>query len=126
MKREIIKTDLAPKAIGPYSQAIKTDHFVFLSGQLPFDPVLGELNAGDIKAQTKQVLENIKAVLEAAGSSLDKVVKASVFLRDMEDFQAMNEVYAVYFGESVPARVTVEVSRLPKDVAVEIDAIAVC
>lgn len=126
MKHEIIKTEHAPQAIGPYSQAVKAGNFVFLSGQLPIDPASGQMITGDIKVQTKQVLENIKAVLLAAGSSLAQVVKVSIFLHNMENFQAVNEVYASYFNESLPARVTVEVSRLPKDAAIEIDVIAAC
>ena len=126
MKREIVATDKAPRAIGPYSQAVRAGGFVFLSGQIPLNPVSMELATGDVKVQTKRVIENLKAVLEAAGSSLDKVVKTTVFLKDMNDFAAMNEVYAQYFGKSVPARATVQAARLPKDVSVEIDAIAIC
>jgi 2-iminobutanoate/2-iminopropanoate deaminase len=134
MKREIVATDKAPKAIGPYSQAVKvsTGHalgpggLIFLSGQIPLDPATGQLVSGDIKAQTKRVIENLKAVLEAAGSSLENVVKTTVFLKNMDDFVPMNEVYAQYFGKTAPARATVQAARLPKDVSVEIDAIAVC
>lgn len=124
MQKKIIKTDNAPKAIGPYSQAVCAGNFVFLSGQLPLNPQTGEIIGDDVKTQTKQVLENVQAVLMAAGSSLNQAVKVGVFLKNMNDFAAMNEIYAKYFGESVPARVTVEVARLPKDVLVEIDAIA--
>lgn len=124
MQRNIISTTNAPKAIGPYSQAISTGQMVFASGQIPLDPQTMEVVTGGIKEQTRRVLENLKAVLETANSSLDKVVKTSVFLKSMNDFLAMNEVYTEYFGKSLPARVTVEVARLPKDVLVEIDAIA--
>ncbi len=123
MKKEI-KTDKAPQAIGPYSQAILAQGMVFVSGQIPINPATGELVAGTIKEQTKQVLENIKAILEAAGSSLDSVLKTTVFLQDMNDFAAMNEVYASYFRPPYPARATIQVGRLPRDVKVEIEAIA--
>jgi 2-iminobutanoate/2-iminopropanoate deaminase len=121
--KEIIATDRGPKAIGPYSQAIRANGFVFLSGQIPFDPATGELVAGDVAAQTTRVLDNVKAIAEAAGSSLDKAVKATVFLKDMNDFAAMNEVYGKYFAHNPPARSTVEVARLPRDVRVEIELI---
>src|SRR5690349_17034662 len=123
MKR-IIATDTAPKAIGPYSQAVIHNSLVFLSGQIPIDPVTNQLVEGDISKQTSRVLDNIKAVLEASGSSLDRVLKTTVFLKDMGNFPAMNEVYARYFGENPPARSTVEAARLPRNVDVEIDAIA--
>ncbi len=126
MKRQTIATDKAPKAIGPYSQAVKAGGLVFLSGQIALDPATGQLVGGDVCAQTRRVIENLKAVLEAAGSSLDKVVKTTVFLKDMNDFAAMNEVYGQYFASGAPARATVQAARLPKDVSVEIDAIAVC
>lgn len=126
MKRDIVMTDMAPRAIGPYSQAIRADGFVFLSGQIPIDPISGQVVQGDVRVQTRQVIENLKAVLEAAGSSLEKVVKTTVYLKDMNDFAAMNEIYAHYFGQSVPARATVQVARLPRDVSIEIDAIALC
>jgi len=126
MKREIVTTDKAPRAIGPYSQAVRAGGFVFLSGQIPLNPISGELVAGDVRVQTERVIRNLKAVLEAAGSSLDNVVKTTVFLKDMNDFAAMNEVYTQYFGKTAPARATVQAARLPKDVSVEIDAIAVC
>ena len=115
----------APKAIGPYSQAIKANGFVFVSGQIPFDPATQQLIDGDIAAQTERVLQNLSGILKAAGSSLDQVVKAGVFLKNMSDFAAMNEVYGRYFTQNPPARSTVEVARLPKDVLVEIDVIAV-
>jgi len=123
MKQEV-KTKKAPEAIGPYSQAIVTQGLVFASGQIAIDPQTGELVAGDIEKQTRQVLTNLKAVLEAAGSSLDKVVKCTVFLQDMNDFARMNAVYAEFFRPPYPARAAVQVARLPKDVKVEIEAIA--
>jgi 2-iminobutanoate/2-iminopropanoate deaminase len=122
--REIISTDKGPKAIGPYSQAIKANGFVFISGQTAFDPAAGKPIEGDTAKQTERTLENLKAILEAAGSSLDRAVKVSVFLKDMNDFSAMNEVYARYFPANPPARSTVEVARLPRDFRVEIDLIA--
>jgi 2-iminobutanoate/2-iminopropanoate deaminase len=122
--KKIIATDAAPKAIGPYSQAVIHNGLVFLSGQIPIDPATNQLIEGDIATQTSRVLDNIKAVLEASGSSLDRVLKTTVFLKDMGNFPAMNEVYARYFGEKAPARSTVEAARLPRNVDVEIDAIA--
>jgi 2-iminobutanoate/2-iminopropanoate deaminase len=122
--KEIIATDKGPKAIGAYSQAVRANGFVFVSGQIPIDPATGDLLVGDIGQQTVRVLENLKAILEAAGSSLDKAVKVSVFLRDMSEFGGMNAVYAKYFSSDPPARATVQVARLPKDVGVEIDVIA--
>ena len=122
-----IQTDLAPQAIGPYSQAIKVtgvNGFIFASGQIPLDPATMQLVDGEIRVQTERVLQNVKAVLEAAGSSLDQVVKTTVFLADMNDFAAMNEVYATFFGVSRPARSTVQAARLPRDVKVEIEVIA--
>jgi 2-iminobutanoate/2-iminopropanoate deaminase len=119
-----VHTPGAPAAIGPYSQAVVANGFVFCSGQIAMDPTTGELVQGDVAAQTRQVLANLRAVLEAAGSSLDRVVKCTVFLRSMDDFTAMNGVYAQVFGDARPARAAVEVSRLPRDVAVEVDAIA--
>ncbi|MGB8952798.1 MAG: RidA family protein [Candidatus Aminicenantales bacterium] len=124
MKREI-KTEKAPKAIGPYSQGIAANNFVFASGQISLDPQTGELVSGGIEDQTRQVLKNISAVLQAAGSSLDHVVKATVFLQDMNDFASMNTVYAEFFKPPFPARAAVQVARLPKDVKVEIEVIAV-
>jgi len=121
---EVISTDNAPQAIGPYSQAVEIRGFVFTSGQIAIEPESGQLIQGGIKEQTKRVLENLQAVLEAADCYLENVVKATVYLADMNDFAAMNEVYAKAFGTASPARTTVEVSRLPKDVRVEIDAIA--
>ncbi len=121
--KEIIATERGPKAIGPYSQAIRANGFVFLSGQIPFDPATGQLIEGDVAAQTVRVLDNVKAIAEAAGSSLDKAVKATVFLKDMNDFAAMNEVYGKYFAHNPPARSTVEVARLPRDARVEIELI---
>lgn len=121
---EVISTDKAPQAVGPYSQAISANGFVFVSGQIAIDPATGQLNQGSTAEQTRQVLKNVSAVLESAGSSLDKVVKATVFIKNMNDFQAMNEVYAEFFAKNKPARACVEVARLPKDVLVEIDAIA--
>ena len=122
--REVIATGHAPAAIGPYSQAIRANGFVFTSGQIPLDPSTQQLMLGDVAAQTDRVLKNLSAILEASGSSLDKVVRCTVFLKNMSDFAAMNEVYDRYFKQSPPARSTVEVARLPKDVLVEIDAIA--
>jgi 2-iminobutanoate/2-iminopropanoate deaminase len=122
--REVISTEKGPKAIGPYSQAIKANGFLFISGQTAFDPSTGKPIEGDTAKQTERIFENLKAILDAAGSSLDRVVKVSVFLQDMNDFSAMNEVYARYFLVNPPARSTVEVSRLPRDFLVEIDLIA--
>ena len=122
--KEIIATDNAPKAIGPYSQAVRLNGAVFFSGQIPLDPVTGELVHGTIQMQTERVLENLKAVVEAAGLTLQDVVKTTVFLKNLSDFGAMNEVYARYFGTNSPARSTVEVARLPRDVHIEVDAIA--
>ena len=122
--KEIIATEKGPKAIGPYSQAVRANGFVFASGQIPLDPATGELLVGDIGQQTARVLENLKAILEAAGSSMDRAVKVSVFLRDMSEFAGMNAVYAKYFPNDPPARATVQVARLPRDVGVEIDVIA--
>lgn len=123
--RETVHTDTAPKAIGPYAQAIRAGGFVFASGQIPIDPGTGQFVPGGIAEQTEQVLKNLSAVLEAAGSSLAQVVKTTVFLADMEQFGAMNEVYARFFAEQPPARATVEAARLPKDALVEIEATAV-
>lgn len=123
--KQIVTTPQAPKAIGPYSQAVSYNGLVFLSGQIPLDPVSGQLVEGGIAEQTTRVLDNIKAVLEAAGSSLEGVLKTTVFLKDMAAFPAMNEVYSRYFPSSPPARSTVEAARLPRDVEVEIDCIAI-
>ncbi len=122
--KKVIATDKAPKAIGPYSQAIVHNGIAYLSGQIPLDPATGQIVEGDIAAQTERVLENIKAVLEAAGSTLDRVLKTTVFLRDMADFAKMNDVYGRYLGETSPARSTIQAARLPRDVSVEIDCIA--
>lgn len=124
MNRTVIKTDKAPGAIGPYSQANVAGGFVFTAGQIALNPATGEIVAADIKAQTRQAMENLKAILEAAGSGLAHVVKTTVFIKDMAEFGAMNEVYGEYFKEAPPARSTVEVARLPKDVRVEIEAVA--
>jgi 2-iminobutanoate/2-iminopropanoate deaminase len=124
--KEIISTEKAPKAIGPYSQAIKKGPFIFVSGQIPIDPQSGKIVEEDIKIQTKQSLQNIKNILETAGSSLKDVVKCTVFLENMDDFTEMNAVYSEFFSENPPARAAVEVARLPKDVLVEIEAIAIC
>ncbi len=122
--KKVIKTDNAPQAIGPYSQAIEVDGFIFVSGQIPLDPSSGEISKGKIEEQTRLVLKNLKAVLEAGGSSLEEVVKCTVFLQDMEDFGQINSVYAEFFKPPYPARAAVQVARLPKDVKIEIEAIA--
>jgi len=122
--RDVIATDHAPEAIGPYSQAIRAAGLVFTSGQVAIDPATQQVIAGDIAAQTDRVFKNLSAVLKAAGTSLDKAVRCTVFLKSMGDFAAMNEVYGRYFGQAPPARTTVEAARLPKDVLVEIDVIA--
>ncbi len=123
--KEIIATDQAPRAIGPYSQAVRSGNFVFASGQIPIDPVTGEFVAGGIAEQTERVLKNLTAVFEAAGVVMDQIVKTTVFLADLNDFTAMNEVYARFFKENPPARATVQAARLPRDAKVEIEAIAV-
>jgi 2-iminobutanoate/2-iminopropanoate deaminase len=122
--KEIISTENAPGAIGPYSQAIKANGMVFCSGQIPLDPATGEFVSDDVSEQTHQVFKNLRAVLEAAGASLNSVVKTTVFLADMNDFAAMNAVYGEYFSENKPARATVEAARLPRDAKVEIECIA--
>ncbi len=122
--RDVIATDQAPKAIGPYSQAIRAAGLVFTSGQVALDPATQQVVAGDIAVQTDRALKNLSAVLQAAGTSLDKALRCTVFLKNMGDFAAMNEVYGRYFGQAPPARTTVEAARLPKDVLVEIDVIA--
>jgi 2-iminobutanoate/2-iminopropanoate deaminase len=124
MAKEVISTKAAPAAIGPYSQAIRVGNLLFVSGQIPLDPATGEVVAGDIRAQTRQVMKNLAAIVEAAGSSLDRVAKTTVYLRDLGEFAAMNEVYAQFFGGEPPARATVQVARLPRDAAIEIDLIA--
>jgi 2-iminobutanoate/2-iminopropanoate deaminase len=123
--RDVISTDAGPKAIGPYSQAIRANGFVFVSGQVAIDPATQQVIAGDVAAQTEQVMKNLTGILDAAGSGLEQVVKSTVFLKNMGDFAAMNEVYGRHFPSAPPARSTVEVARLPKDVAVEIDVIAI-
>jgi 2-iminobutanoate/2-iminopropanoate deaminase len=126
MGKTILSTAKAPAAIGPYSQGTATPQgLVFTAGQIPLDPATGELVAGDIKAQTRRVIENLKAILEAGGSDLASVVRTTVYLKDMADFAGMNEVFAEYFQASPPSRSTVEVARLPRDVRVEIDAIGI-
>ena len=125
MPREVIQTDKAPKAIGPYSQAIRIDGLLFTSGQIALDPATGKLIDGDISAQTRRVLENLKAVLESGGSSLNQVVKATVYLTDLSAFSKMNEVYAEYLGHVKPARSTVGVAALPLGASVEIDLVAI-
>lgn len=122
--REVIATQNAPQAIGPYSQAIRANGLIFVSGQIPLNPVTQQLIAGGVAEQTRQVLSNLEAILIAAGSGLDKVVRTGVYLKDMNEFAAMNEVYATFFPQPAPARSTVEVARLPKDVRIEIDVIA--
>ena len=124
MKKEIVSTKDAPAAIGPYSQAIKAADLVFISGQIPLDPASGEIAGASIEAQTERVMKNLAAVLKAAGSGLDKVIKTTIYLTDLSDFAVVNEIYGSYFNDSPPARATIEVSGLPKGVKVEIDAIA--
>lgn len=124
MNRTIISTEKAPAAIGPYSQAVRVGDLLFTSGQIPLIPGSMELVTGDIQAQTKQVMENLKAILEEAGTSFDNCIKLTLFIKDMNQFGKINEVYATYFKENPPARACVEVARLPKDVDVEIEAIA--
>jgi len=124
MTRETIATDKAPGAIGPYSQAVKAGNMIFCSGQIPTDPATGEFVAGGVSEQTRQVLLNLSEVLDAAGSGLGQVVKTTVFLADMGDFAAMNDVYSEFFSENKPARATVQAARLPKDAKVEIECIA--
>jgi 2-iminobutanoate/2-iminopropanoate deaminase len=122
--REVIATEQAPQAIGPYSQAIRAQGLIFTSGQIAIDPGTEQIIAGDVSAQTDRVLKNLAAILQASGSSLEKVLRCTVFLKNMGDFAAMNEVYGLYFKQAPPARSTVEVARLPKDVLIEIDVIA--
>ena len=124
MEKRVIQTERAPKAIGPYSQAIQAGGFLFLSGQVPLDPKTGELVKGDLGQQTKQVLENIEGVLESQNLGMEDVVKATIFLKNIENFNQVNEVYSSYFPTSPPARSTVEVARLPRDAEIEIEAIA--
>ncbi|HTP69245.1 MAG TPA: RidA family protein [Dongiaceae bacterium] len=122
--KDVVFTPRGPKPIGPYSQAVRANGFLFVSGQVGFDPQTGEFVGSDVRSQTERVLENLKAILEAAGVSLNHVVKTTVFLKDMNDFPAMNEVYAKFFSAAPPARSTVQAARLPKDALVEIDVIA--
>ena len=122
--REVIATEQAPRAIGPYSQAIRAQGLIFTSGQIAIDPATAQIIAGNVSAQTDRVLKNLSAILQASGSSLEKVLRCTVFLKNMGDFAAMNEVYGGYFQQEPPARSTVEVARLPKDVLIEIDVIA--
>ncbi|HET7749517.1 MAG TPA: RidA family protein [Terriglobales bacterium] len=122
--RDVVATKDAPQAIGPYSQAIKANGFIFTSGQIAFDPATNQIIQGDVAAQTERVLKNLEAILKAAGSGLERVVRTTVFLKNMGDFAAMNEVYGRFWKSAPPARSTVEVARLPRDVAVEIDVIA--
>ena len=124
MKREVINTNNAPGAIGPYSQGIVVGDFVYTSGQIPINPATGELE-NDIKVATKQSMENVKAILEGAGTSLENVVKTSIFLKDLNDFSIVNEIYGTYFKENPPARSCVQVAKLPKDAVIEIEAIAI-
>ena len=125
MKHQVVHTDNAPKAIGPYSQAVKAGNMLFVSGQVPFVPKTMEIVEGDVKAQTAQSLKNVQAILAEAGLDFSHVVKSTVFIKDMNEFAQINEVYAEFFGENKPARACVEVARLPKDVKVEIEVIAV-
>lgn len=125
MKIEVISTENAPKAIGPYSQAIRIQNMVFTSGQIPVDPSSGEVVGGGIENQTKQVLENLGAVLAKAGTGFENVVKTTVYIKDMNDFASVNKIYGQYFKEPYPARSCVEVARLPKDVLIEIEAVAI-
>jgi 2-iminobutanoate/2-iminopropanoate deaminase len=125
MGKKVIQTEKAPKPIGPYSQAIRAGNFIFLSGQIPIDPSTGEMVGGDIRQQTRQVLENMKGVLESQGLGMQDMVKVNIFLRDMGNFNQMNEVYATYFSSNPPARSTVEVGKFPRNADIEIEAIAV-
>jgi 2-iminobutanoate/2-iminopropanoate deaminase len=122
--KQIVVTEAAPRAIGPYSQAVIAQGLVFVSGQIPLDPATGQMVAGDIGVQTERVLENLRTLLEACGSSLERVLKTTVYLADLEDFPRMNEVYARYFPSAPPARATVQAARLPRDARIEIEAIA--
>ncbi len=124
MSKDVISTSRAPAALGPYSQAIRWGGLIFVSGQIPIDPATSQVVGGDVAAQTERVLQNLAAVLEAAGASLGQVLKTTVYLRDLNDFGKMNEVYARFFSEQPPARATVQVARLPRDVSVEIEAVA--
>ena len=125
MKKKVIQTEKAPKAIGPYSQAIQAGSFLFISGQVPIDPSTGEAVGGDIRQQARQVLENIKHILGSQGMTMQQVVKTTIFLKDMGNFSSVNEVYATYFPNEPPARSTIEVAKLPRNVDIEIEAIAI-
>jgi 2-iminobutanoate/2-iminopropanoate deaminase len=122
--KQIVRTDNAPKPVGPYSQAVRTGNLVFAAGQGPLNPATGQVERGSIQSETRQVLENIKAILAAAGTSLDRVVKTTCYLADMNDFQAFNAIYAEYFPQDPPARTTIQAGRLPLDIRVEIEVIA--
>ncbi|MGB7589817.1 MAG: RidA family protein [Terriglobia bacterium] len=124
MSKDVISTSKAPAALGPYSQAVRWGDLIFVSGQIPIDPATSQLVGDDVAAQTERVLKNLAAILEAAGASLGQVLKTTVYLRDLNDFGKMNEVYARFFSEQPPARATVQVARLPRDVSVEIEAVA--
>jgi len=124
MKKIQIKTDKAPQAIGPYSQGISVNGFIFVSGQLPINPKTGEMLTGDIKAQTKQIMENIKEICQSQGLSLDNIVKTTIFLKNLNDFADVNEIYGSFFKDIPPARSTIQVAKLPKDADIEIEAIA--
>lgn len=126
MAKQVISTDRAPQAIGPYSQAVRVGNLVFTAGQIPLDPATGKLVEGDITVQTERVMENLKAILEAAGTSLDRVVKTTCFLADLDDFAAFNTVYGRYFGDAPPPRSTVQAARLPAGARVEVECIAEC
>ncbi|MDN3513369.1 MAG: RidA family protein [Candidatus Brocadia sp.] len=126
MEKVVISTTAAPAAIGPYSQAIRIGNLVFLSGQIPIMPATGEIVQGNVQVQTRQVLENLKCILTAAGTSLDKVIKTTIFMKDMKDYAAINDVYKEFFSDKPPARAAVQAARLPKDASVEIEAIAFC
>lgn len=123
--KKIISTDRAPQAIGPYSQAVKANGFLFVSGQIPLDPVTGQLVYGGVEMETRQVLNNLKAILEAEGLTFDNVIRTTVFLKDMEDFALVNKIYGEAFSQNPPARACVQVAKLPRDVSVEIDVVAV-
>jgi 2-iminobutanoate/2-iminopropanoate deaminase len=122
--KQAVSSDRAPKAIGPYSQAVRAGQLLFVSGQIPLDPDTGQMVAGDVAAQTRRVLDNVRAILDAANRSFADIVRTTIFLADMNDFAAVNEVYGEYFSQPYPARATVQVARLPKDARVEIDVIA--
>jgi 2-iminobutanoate/2-iminopropanoate deaminase len=124
VSKDVISTSQAPAALGPYSQAVRWGDLIFVSGQIPIDPATSQVVGGDIAAQTERVLKNLAAILEAAGASLGQVLKTTVYLRDLNDFGKMNEVYARFFSEQPPARATIQVARLPRDVSVEIEAVA--